>query len=188
MTGAACIAMLSSCAYRRPGTSGALSLDDVAGFQAGVSRYTAIRHNAVAEVPKLKPRATPEEISAYANALADGIRKRRAGARQGAVFTPAAVRGFRRVAQEQVSNASGAEDAIKIGNPPLDPVGSDVVVAVNAAYPASAPVSLMPPALLTRFPRLPQVLEYRFVGRTLVLRDHEANLIVDYAPEVAPPL
>ena len=33
-----------------------------------------------------------------------------------------------------------------------------------------------------------QVLEYRFVGRTLVLRDREANLIVDYAPEVAPPL
>ena len=43
-------------------------------------------------------------------------------------------------------------------------------------------------SLLARFPKLPEELEYRFVGRTLILLDITANLIVDYAPQIGPSL
>lgn len=107
----------------------------------------------------------------------------------GTIFTAEAAKLMATIARQQLAEpAGGAREAVKVGNPPLDPVGADVVVAVNAPYPPGAPVSMMPPELLARFPPLPDALEYRFVGRTLVLRDREANLIVDFAPEIAPPL
>jgi hypothetical protein len=81
-----------------------------------------------------------------------------------------------------------ARAAAKVGNPPNDPEGSNPRLAVNAVYPKSAPLSLMPPSVLLKLPRLPESLEYRFIGRTLILRDTVANIIVDYATEVAPPL
>jgi hypothetical protein len=38
--------------------------------------------------------------------------------------------------------------------------------------------------LLDVLPRLPEELEYRFVGRDLILRDVKANLIVDFIPGI----
>jgi hypothetical protein len=37
----------------------------------------------------------------------------------------------------------------------------------------------MPPSVLLRLPKLPKGLEYRFVGKHLILYDMKANLIVD---------
>jgi hypothetical protein len=45
---------------------------------------------------------------------------------------------------------------------------------------------MMPPDLLARLPRLPRGLEYRFVNHDLVLRDIDANLIIDVVPEAIP--
>jgi hypothetical protein len=45
----------------------------------------------------------------------------------------------------------------------------------------------MPPSLLLNLPELPKELEYRFVGRELVLRDSAANLIVDVLPDIRTP-
>ena len=44
----------------------------------------------------------------------------------------------------------------------------------------------MPPELLAALPRLPPELEYRFIDRDLVLRDIDANLIIDFVPEAIP--
>jgi hypothetical protein len=62
----------------------------------------------------------------------------------------------------------------KSGNAPLP-----VNLAVNTAYPETASLSTMPPSLLLALPALPKTLEFRFVGRSLILRDAQANLIVD---------
>ena len=35
-------------------------------------------------------------------------------------------------------------------------------------------------------PRLPDGLEYRFMGRDLVLRDQASNLIIDFVPGAVP--
>jgi hypothetical protein len=44
----------------------------------------------------------------------------------------------------------------------------------------------VPTALLDVLPPLPASLEYRFIGRTLVLRDIEAALVLDLANDVLP--
>ena len=58
---------------------------------------------------------------------------------------------------------------------------------VNAAYPDGLPLQSMPPSLLLNLPQLSKELEYRFVGRELILRDAPANLIVDVIPDLSIP-
>jgi hypothetical protein len=55
---------------------------------------------------------------------------------------------------------------------------------VNARYPADAPLPTVPPNLLANLPQLPEDLEYRIIGRDLILRDVHANLIVDFARRI----
>jgi hypothetical protein len=44
----------------------------------------------------------------------------------------------------------------------------------------------VPPSLLLKLPLLPEQVRYRFVGRAFILRDTEANVILDYIPDVVP--
>jgi len=44
----------------------------------------------------------------------------------------------------------------------------------------------VPPLLLDSLPPLPKQLEYAFAGRTLMLRDADAEVVVDYLPDVLP--
>ena len=57
---------------------------------------------------------------------------------------------------------------------------------VNADYPETAALATVPPLILKRLQRLPDGLEYRFMGRDLILRDTRANLIVDVLREAVP--
>jgi hypothetical protein len=59
---------------------------------------------------------------------------------------------------------------------------------VNAVYPNvhGQPLQSAPPTLLANLPILPRGLEYRVAGRTLALRDTEANLVVDILPDALP--
>jgi PAS domain S-box-containing protein len=58
--------------------------------------------------------------------------------------------------------------------------------AVNAIYPEKAGLATVPPLILVNLPRLPDGLEYRFMGRDLILRDRDANIIVDFVPGAVP--
>ena len=48
------------------------------------------------------------------------------------------------------------------------------------------PLATFPATLLPLLPRLPEQLEYRVVQNYLVLRDIEANLILDVMPNAVP--
>ena len=48
------------------------------------------------------------------------------------------------------------------------------------------PLQSTPPSLLMNLPDLPKGLEYRLLGNELVLRDADANVIVDYVPNAVP--
>jgi len=61
-----------------------------------------------------------------------------------------------------------------------------VVVAVNGVYADAAPSSSVPPSLLLWLPPLPEGLRYGFVGRTLILSDSEASVILDFVADVVP--
>lgn len=57
-----------------------------------------------------------------------------------------------------------------------------VVFKVNASYPDDTPLPTTPAQVLMKLPKLPEQLEYRIVGKTLIIRDREADIIVDFVP------
>jgi hypothetical protein len=57
---------------------------------------------------------------------------------------------------------------------------------INQSYPEEIPLQSTPPTLLLTLPELPKGLEYRILGRELVLRDSDANIVVDYIPNALP--
>jgi len=57
---------------------------------------------------------------------------------------------------------------------------------VNQIYPTTYPLATFPPALLPLLPPLPEEVEYRIVRDNLILRDIEANLILDFMPRAVP--
>jgi hypothetical protein len=65
-----------------------------------------------------------------------------------------------------------------------NPVG--LKIQVNDRYPDKVPLATMPPQLLERIPKLPEGLEYRFVGDALVLMDVAAHVILDFVPKALP--
>ena len=62
----------------------------------------------------------------------------------------------------------------------LDAETGGIPLKVNYPYPETKEVSTMPPTLLLRLPQLPKELNYRFVGRHMLLIDKENGLILDY--------
>jgi len=57
---------------------------------------------------------------------------------------------------------------------------------VNTQYPENSPFSTVPPQILQGLPKLPDGLEYRFIGRRLILLDAHARMIVDIVERVFP--
>jgi len=50
---------------------------------------------------------------------------------------------------------------------------------INRAYPTGKPRASVPAGILALLPTLPDDLQYRFVGRALILIDTRTNLILD---------
>ena len=61
-----------------------------------------------------------------------------------------------------------------------------LVPTINTRYPDDVPVSTMPPEILKALPKLDETLEFRFVGRHLILMDVPAHLIVDIVDNAMP--
>ena len=53
--------------------------------------------------------------------------------------------------------------------------------------PSAVPwISTMPPDVLQKLPKMPEELEYRFVGRHLVILDTHSHLIADFVTNAIP--
>jgi hypothetical protein len=162
--------------------------EEIEEFLEEVEEYLEHRSKAREELPKLKDKAEPEDVTAYAEGLADNIRERRRGAKQGDIFTPRLAPAFRRIfARELARTGHDRKVVLTEGNPTGDEERLPAPkVAVNAQYIPAAPLSTVPPTLLLALPTLPEEVEYRFVGRSLILRDSVANLIIDFIPNAVP--
>jgi hypothetical protein len=55
---------------------------------------------------------------------------------------------------------------------------------VNQTYSSAWPLATFPATLLAELPKLPDGLEYRLLSDALILRDVEANIIVDFILDV----
>jgi hypothetical protein len=167
-------------------------------FQHEVEEYVERRKEAVKHIPPLDDKSTPTKVDAYQNALTNAIITFRKGSKRGEIFKPEVEQAIRRMLNREFSSPQGPGlmKDIKQGNPrvegnplPQDPskeAKKNVTVAVNVRYPETAPYSSVPPSLLLKLPLLPPQVRYRFIGRSLILRDTEADVILDFIPDVVP--
>jgi hypothetical protein len=153
-------------------------------FQKEVAEYDELHREQLGKVGTRDPKALQ-------TVLAHAIAAKRDKARQGDVLGSKVEPIFRRLVAEQLKgpDANSARKAVREGNPEVEKVNTAPVdVRVNAIYPDGAPLSTVPPSVLLTLPELPKSLNYRFVGRDLLLVDSVAQLIVDFLPNAAPEL
>lgn len=148
----------------------------VSEFNHRVEEYVALRKQLAGTLKELPDKPSPKEIDAHQRALLALVAKGRADARQGDVFLPdmqTFVRGL-------IRNVLAGPEGPKIRASLMDENPMGVKIAVNDRYPDTIPMSTMPPDVLAALPKLPENLEYRFVGNRLILLDVQAHLVVDF--------
>lgn len=156
----------------------ALVLQD---FNKRIQAYMELHNRLEKKAPPLKTTEDPAKIKASQHGLAAAIKAERAGAKQGEIFTPEIAALLRRLMYPEVQGEQGAQTKKALKEDA--PAPKEVPVKVNAIYPDAAPLPSVPPNLLASLPKLPEDLEYRVIGRDLILRDVHANLIVDFLPK-----
>ena len=168
----------------------------LADFQKRVDAYLAIHRDAAKGAPSLKETNDPAQIKHAQEALAGKIRAARATAKPGDIMTPEIRNKFRRLMYPVVQGpaaqgTSGSAKAVKADvkdelkenrEEQAEEGGKPVVLKVNATYPPDTPLPSTPPQMLMALPKLPEQLEYRIVGKNLIIRDIDANIIVDFVP------
>jgi len=152
-------------------------------FLDRVRAYSNVHKAAASGLPGGKPTDLPEVITARQLALARKIREARPDAKRGDIFSEDSAEAFRNVIASQFAGPEGqkARTTIRQGSPL-----PDLHLKVNETYPAGTPFTTVPPALLLKLPKLPDSLSYCIVGPDFVLLDVEANLVVDFIPDVIP--
>jgi len=152
-------------------------------FSKRVEGYGELRRKMESGLPKHGKEASPEEIDAHRRALVGRILQARAHAKPGDLFTPDSRAVLQRLLKQVFNKpqiGARTKQAVNDDNP------RGIAVAVNQQYPDGAPLTTMPPNVLSNLPKLPEPLQYRFIGRTLILLDGDAELIIDYMPNAMP--
>ena len=182
---------LAACAARNGGTTPASAAPTSAAddrqavllFRRAVENYAALHRRLARSLPTVSAQASPEEVHAQQVAFEKLIASERRSSAAGDLFIPQIQPLIRRVATELLSGQAGA--------PLLDTIKEESTegrasARVNARYPDNVPLSSVPAQLLSALPPLPEELEYRFVGRDLILLDTKARLVADVMPLVLP--
>ena len=153
----------------------------LADFDARVKAYHDLRDKVDEGAARQTQSKEPEKIEAQKKALAANIRKARASAKPGDIFTPEIQPFIKRLLKPATKGTDGQENknTIKEEKPIVE-------LKVNAPYPEKQPLSIVPPDVLLQLPKLPKDLEWRFVQKHLILYDSRASLIVDYIYNAIP--
>jgi hypothetical protein len=150
-------------------------------FRDRVDAYVQLRDKVRAGMPKLEETSDPAEITRREQALGEAIRAARADAKQGDILTPEVARVLREVIRSNFRQRPPKERQAALASLP-----GKLTLKVNDAYPSTSPLATVPPTLLGQLPPLPDALEYRLAGNRLILRDINANVIVDFIPNAVP--
>jgi hypothetical protein len=156
----------------------------VADFQRRLLQYDAVRQRLDASLPVQVVSSHPAEILAIIDAHHRALRLARHAARQGDMFSPSVAALFRRWIVDSLDGMTAEAFLVMITEDDAPPMARP---CVNDSYPDGGALTTMPPKLLQMFPQLPSGLEYRFIGRDLILWDPHANLIIDFIPHALSP-
>ena len=154
----------------------------LAALEKRITDYSNLHEKLEATLPRLSRDAEPGAVDAHQRALASLIQIARPRADQGDVFGPAARALIRRLLARVLGGPDGQRlrDSIMEDNP------GPLRVRVNGRLPDDAPRSTLPLQVAKMMPKLPEAVEYRFLGRRLVLVDAHALIVVDYVDEALP--
>ena len=153
----------------------------LADFDARVKAYHDLRDKVDEGAARQTQTKEPEKLESQRRALAANIRKARAGAKPGDIFTPEVQPLFKRLLKPAIKGTDGKENKNTIKEE--KPI---VALKVNAPYPEDQPLSIVPPDVLLQLPKLPKDIEFRFIQKHLILYDSRASLIIDVLPNAIP--
>jgi hypothetical protein len=149
----------------------------LADFNARLDNYIKKQRALLKDSPVAED-ATPAQIKARQDTLAAELRAIRKTSKQGDIFTPQVADLVKRLMYPEVKGPDAKETKQALGE---DGEVAQVKLEVNATYPATEPLATTPSNLLANLPQLPMEVEYRITNkRHLVLRDVDANVIVDF--------
>jgi hypothetical protein len=157
----------------------------LADFQKRIDAYMAIHKDAAKDSLPIKETNNPAEIKAAQEALGAKIRAARADAKAGDILTAEIKNKFRRLMYPIVQGTAGRqtkEELTEDVHEKDEGIPKKVPLKVNVTYPEGNPLPTTPPNVLRILPKLPEELEYRIVDKNLILRDVQANIIVDFIP------
>src|SRR4051812_7567254 len=151
----------------------------LAGFLDRVNQYATLHVKLENTLPKLSKESTPQQVDSHQRALAKLIQDARKDAKQGDIFTPESQAVVKKLVGRIFSGADGASLKASV----MDENPGVPNLKVNVRYPDEIPVSTIPPQLLEALPKLPEEIEYRFVGNDLILMDTHAHIITDFVSD-----
>ena len=154
----------------------------MAGFLDRVNSYAAMHQKLENTLPRLSKESTPEQIDTHQRALGKLIQDARRDANPGDLFTPDSQALIKQLMAKVVNGPDGS--AIKASI--MDENPGVPGLKVNDRYPDTVPVSTVPPRVLEGLPKLPEEMEFRFVGNDLILLDTHAHIIADFVRNAFP--
>jgi hypothetical protein len=177
----ACTVALSFAAHaEQPGANEDAQI--VAALDKRLKEYAALHDKLHSTLPPLSTDATAAEIDKNQRALGALVQKARRHAERGDIFGPVARAMIRRILARALTGPDGPKlrDSIMDDNP------GPLKIRVNSRYPDAAPRSSVPPQILQLLPKLPEDLDYRFIGDRLLLVDLHAQIVVDFIENALP--
>lgn len=153
-----------------------------AEFTAKVDEYIALHKNLEQGLARIPQDAKREVLFERQQVLLKRMQAARKDAKQGEIFTPKMQEYIRRTMAKLFAGPAGGQLRASI----MDENPVSVKLRVNMPYPTEVPLSTMPPTVLASLPKMPEVLEYRFIGDDLILLDTLAQLIADFVPQALP--
>jgi len=152
-------------------------------FSDRVKEYQAMEKKLPAD--KLSPTANVQQLDQQRQTLREALQQARPNAKQGDIFTPDVAPVFRKLFRSTLTGPAGKKIRASLNH--AEPIGPRDL-KVNGVYPnlAGQPLQSVPPTLLMNLPVLPKGLEYRLVDHAVVLRDTDANMVVDFLTDALP--
>jgi hypothetical protein len=149
-------------------------------FQGRIDNYLSAKKKQ--DIAK-KPTDSPGKLAQEKQQTTEKTQAARPEAQQGDIFTPPVATYFKKQIEGTLRGPNG--DRVRASLRHAEPL-PNVQLQVNAKYPRNLPLQSMPPTLLKNLPPLPNELQYRIVGSTLVLYDMSSGLVVDFIPGAVP--
>jgi hypothetical protein len=151
-------------------------------FTERAQAYVRLHQRLASELPPPRPTQDPAVITLRERALAAKLRDAVPAGTHGPLFTEESRPLFRRLIAAVVHAPGGRNVRGLLMDD--NPAGREL--RIHDSYPDRLPLSTVPPPILQALPPLPAEIEYRFVGRMLIVRDVEANFVVDAVPRAVP--